>query len=82
LKGFSTTLETFDGKDIIVPNEQFITLSFVNWTHNNKKQRYSLEFSVAYKPLVPPRWYGRRANAFGALIWRWGPVSGCTICLP
>ena len=45
----SATLETFDGKDIIVPNEQFITLPFVNWTHNNKKQRYSLEFSVAYK---------------------------------
>ena len=45
----SATLETFDGKDIIVPNEQFITSSFVNWTHNNNKQRYSLEFSVAYK---------------------------------
>ncbi len=45
----SATLETFDGKDIIVPNEEFITASFVNWTHNNKKQRYSLEFSVAYK---------------------------------
>ena len=45
----SATLETFDGKDIIVPNEQFITSSFVNWTHNNDKQRYSLEFSVAYK---------------------------------
>ena len=45
----SATLETFDGKDIIVPNEQFITVSFVNWTHNNEKQRYSLEFSVAYK---------------------------------
>ena len=45
----SATLETFDGKDIIVPNEEFITLPFVNWTHNNEKQRYSLEFSVAYK---------------------------------
>ena len=45
----SATLETFDGKDIIVPNEEFITSSFVNWTHNNDKQRYSLEFSVAYK---------------------------------
>ncbi len=45
----SATLETFDGKDIIVPNEEFITSSFVNWTHNNNKQRYSLEFSVAYK---------------------------------
>lgn len=45
----STTIETFDGKDIMVPNEQFITTSFTNWTHKNSKQRYSLEFQVAYK---------------------------------
>ncbi len=45
----SATLETFDGKDIMVPNEKFITTSFTNWTHNNTKQRYSLNFSVAYK---------------------------------
>lgn len=44
----STLLETFDGKDIMVPNEQFITTSFVNWTHKDKRQRYSLYFSVAY----------------------------------
>jgi small-conductance mechanosensitive channel len=44
----STQLETFDGKVIMVPNEQFITSSFTNWTHNNIKQRYSLEFGVAY----------------------------------
>jgi len=43
------TLETFDGKDIVVPNETFITSSFTNWTHKDKKQRYSLEFNVAYK---------------------------------
>lgn len=49
LKMRSTTLETFDGKDIMVPNEQFITSSFTNWTHKNKKQRYALEFQVAYK---------------------------------
>jgi len=42
-------LETYDGKDIMVPNEQFITSSYINWTHKNKKQRYSLEFQVAYK---------------------------------
>ena len=45
----STTLETFDGKDIMVPNEQFITSNFINWTHKNKLQRYSIEFQVAYK---------------------------------
>lgn len=44
----STLLETYDGKDIMVPNEQFITTSFVNWTHKNKKQRYSINFQVAY----------------------------------
>lgn len=44
----STTLETFDGKDIMVPNEQFITTSFINWTHKNLKQRYSINLQVAY----------------------------------
>lgn len=44
----SATLVTFDGKDIVVPNETFITNSFVNWTHRDKKQRYPLYFSVAY----------------------------------
>jgi len=44
----SATLETFEGKDIMVPNEKFITTSFINWTHNNKKQRYDITFQVAY----------------------------------
>ncbi|MDW3096457.1 MAG: mechanosensitive ion channel [Gammaproteobacteria bacterium] len=44
----STILKTFDGKDIMVPNESFITTSFINWTHENKKQRYGIEFQVAY----------------------------------
>lgn len=45
----STVLETFDGKDIVVPNEKFITGNVINWTHKDKKQRYSLNFQVAYK---------------------------------
>jgi len=44
----STTLETFDGKDIVIPNEKFITSAFTNWTHKNSKQRYRIDFSVAY----------------------------------
>jgi small-conductance mechanosensitive channel len=44
----STTLETYDGKDIMVPNEKFIVETFTNWTHKNKKQRYRVDFSVAY----------------------------------
>ena len=49
----STLLATYDGKDVMVPNEQFITTRFVNWTHNNDKQRYALEFQVAYKTEIP-----------------------------
>ena len=45
----STMLETFDGKDIMVPNEMFMGSTFVNWTHKNHKQRYRVDFSVAYE---------------------------------
>ncbi len=53
----STTLETFDGKEIMVPNEKFITAPFVNWTRDDPRQRYEVEFSVAYDTdlhKVPP----------------------------
>ncbi len=44
----SSALETFDGKEIMVPNEKFITSQFTNWTHADTRQRYEVEFSVAY----------------------------------
>ncbi len=53
----SSTLETFDGKEILVPNEKFITTAFVNWTRDDPRQRYEVEFSVAYDTdlhKVPP----------------------------
>ncbi|MFS1703824.1 mechanosensitive ion channel family protein, partial [Alteromonas sp. AMM-1] len=40
---------TYDGKDILVPNEKFINSLLVNWTHKDSKQRYRIDFSVAYK---------------------------------
>lgn len=42
-------LETYDGKDILVPNETFISNLIVNWTHKDPKQRYRVDFSVSYK---------------------------------
>lgn len=48
LKMRSTTLETYDGKDIMVPNERFMSSTFTNWTHKNAKQRYSIDLQVAY----------------------------------
>jgi small-conductance mechanosensitive channel len=41
-------IETFDGKDVMIPNELFITSSYTNWTHKDPKQRYPLNFQVAY----------------------------------
>lgn len=43
------TVTTYEGKDILIPNERFITSSFVNWTHENNEQRYSLHIEVSYK---------------------------------
>ena len=44
----SSTLETFDGKEIMVPNERFITSQFTNWTRDDPTQRYEVDFSVSY----------------------------------
>jgi small-conductance mechanosensitive channel len=44
----NTVLETYDGKDIVVPNEMFISSQFINWTHKDPKQRYRVDFSVPY----------------------------------
>lgn len=43
-----TVLETYDGKDILVPNEKFISSSLINWTHKDPKQRYRVDFSVPF----------------------------------
>ncbi|MEM8816251.1 MAG: mechanosensitive ion channel domain-containing protein [Pseudomonadota bacterium] len=50
----SAILKTFDGKDIVVPNETFVTTSFVNWTHEDGKQRYTIELQVAYDTDLEP----------------------------
>ena len=53
----SSTLSTFDGKDIMVPNETFITKRFVNWTHADANQRYAVNFRVGYDSdmhAIPP----------------------------
>jgi small-conductance mechanosensitive channel len=44
----SSTLETYDGKEIMVPNEKFITTRFVNWTRADPRQRYEVPFVVGY----------------------------------
>ena len=50
-------LGTFDGKDIMVPNDRFITTRVVNWTHEDPRQRYEVPFTVTYDTdlhVIPP----------------------------
>lgn len=49
-----TVLETYDGKDILVPNEKFISDLLVNWSHKDPKQRYRVDFTVAYSTDIRP----------------------------
>ncbi len=44
----STTVETTDGKDVMVPNTTFIEGTYENWTHKDPRQRYEVHFMVAY----------------------------------
>ena len=45
----SSTLETFDGKEIMVPNEKFITTKVTTWTHHDPRQRYDVPFAVTFE---------------------------------
>ena len=44
----STTIETTDGKDIMVPNTTFIENAYENWTHKDPRQRYEVYFMVDF----------------------------------
>ncbi len=41
-------LETFDGRQILVPNEHFITTRVVNYSSDTSPNRYEAAFSVSY----------------------------------
>lgn len=44
----ATILETFDGKWIVVPNEDFITTRVVNFSDSGSANRFEVAFSVSY----------------------------------
>ncbi len=41
-------IETFDGKEVMVPNEDFVTNQVVNWTLTSNKGRVEIFIGVAY----------------------------------
>ncbi|MDH7796198.1 MULTISPECIES: mechanosensitive ion channel domain-containing protein [unclassified Beijerinckia] len=44
----SSTLRTSDGRDILVPNEKFITSEFINWTKSDLHHRCEIKFAIGY----------------------------------
>jgi len=42
-------LETFDGRWIVVPNEDFITTRVVNYSDSGSANRFEVDFSVSYE---------------------------------
>jgi small-conductance mechanosensitive channel len=44
-----TLIETFDGKEVLVPNEDFITQRIINWTYSHRKARVDIAVSIAYE---------------------------------
>ncbi len=43
-----TRLETFDGREVMIPNEDFITGRVINWTYSNKKARVEIPVGISY----------------------------------
>ena len=44
-----TLIETFDGKEVLVPNEDLITNRVTNWTYSNPRGRVEIKIGVSYK---------------------------------
>lgn len=44
----STLITAFDGRDIMIPNEDFIVNRVINWTYNDHKARVEISIGVSY----------------------------------
>lgn len=46
--GRYTLIEAYDGKEIMIPNEDFIVGKVTNWTYSNNRARIEINVGVAY----------------------------------
>ncbi len=44
----ATTIKTYDGSEVIVPNADFVTKEVVNWTLSSKHRRIKMAYKVAF----------------------------------
>ena len=43
-----TSVETRDGREFLIPNEDFVTQRVINWSYSNNEVRIDVEFGVSY----------------------------------
>ena len=43
-----TSVETRDGREFLIPNEDFVTQRVINWSHSNEEVRLEVKFGVSY----------------------------------
>jgi len=43
----SSTIKTFDGAEVIIPNADFIAKEIINWTLSDKQRRKTIDFKVS-----------------------------------
>lgn len=43
-----TLIETFDGRELMIPNEELMSTRVTNWTHSNTRARVEVKVGVAY----------------------------------
>jgi small-conductance mechanosensitive channel len=44
----SSTVRTFDGAEVVIPNSQLVSEAFVNWTLSDRQRRIEIPVGVAY----------------------------------
>lgn len=49
----STQVETYDNAVVFIPNSQFLSSTFTNWTHNGRRVRRQIVVGVAYGSDLP-----------------------------
>lgn len=69
----SSTVRTWEGAEVIVPNEKLVSAELVNWTLSDRHRRIELEVGVAY---------GSEPTAVIALLERAAHVSTATLREP
>lgn len=44
-----TSIVTRDGREFLIPNEDFVTQRVINWSYSNEEVRLDVEFGVSYQ---------------------------------